>query len=143
MISYFPFLLIRMVLYVILQCPDTAFYIPNFLSNEEEVYLLDRVYSVPKPKWTQLTRRRLQNWGGIPHPNGMISEPIPQVLKKIKSLLHFHHFFFLQWLQCCMDKVANLGIFGEKKPNHVLINEYKPNEGIMVGISKYYSAINP
>jgi len=39
---------------------------------------------------------------------------------------------FYQWLQQCMDKVAALQMFGEKKPNHVLINEYKPNEGIMV-----------
>jgi len=37
------------------------------------------VNSVPQPKWTQLSHRRLQNWGGIPHPKGMIAEEIPTV----------------------------------------------------------------
>lgn len=35
------------------------------------------------------------------------------------------------WLQLYMDKVAILNCFGDKKPNHVLINEYEPNQGIM------------
>lgn len=35
--------------------------------------------NAPLPKWTQLTRRRLQNWGGTPHPRGMIVEEIPSV----------------------------------------------------------------
>lgn len=37
------------------------------------------INSVPLPKWTQLSHRRLQNWGGIPHPKGMIAEDIPIV----------------------------------------------------------------
>ena len=28
--------------------------------------------------------------------------------------------------------MAKLGIFGEDRPNHVLINEYTPGQGIMV-----------
>lgn len=28
-------------------------------------------------------------------------------------------------------KVASLGVFGERLPNHVLVNEYKPGEGIL------------
>lgn len=35
--------------------------------------------NAPLPKWTQLTHRRLQNWGGIPHSRGMIAEEIPSV----------------------------------------------------------------
>lgn len=46
-----------------LQLPPTVYYIPNFLSEEEETYLLHQVDSAPKPKWTQLSNRRLQNWG--------------------------------------------------------------------------------
>lgn len=38
--------------------------------------------NAPLPKWTQLTNRRLQNWGGIPHPKGMIAEEIPKVSRK-------------------------------------------------------------
>lgn len=97
----------------IANCPNSAYYLRNFLSVEEEEQLLRNVNNVPKPKWTQLTHRRLQNWGGIPHPKGMVVETIPQ------------------WLQLYMDKVSKLNMFGDKKPNHVLINEYKPNQGIM------------
>lgn len=62
-----------------LQIPKTAIYIPNFVSSLEEKELIQKVYSAPKPKWTQLKNRRLQNWGGIPHPKGMIPEKIPEV----------------------------------------------------------------
>ncbi|XP_054928462.2 alpha-ketoglutarate-dependent dioxygenase alkB homolog 6 isoform X2 [Dermacentor andersoni] len=35
------------------------------------------------------------------------------------------------WLKDISAKVASLGVFGEKLPNHVLVNEYKPGEGIL------------
>ena len=38
-----------------------------------------QVYAAPRPKWTQLAHRRLQNWGGVPHLKGMVSETLPQV----------------------------------------------------------------
>ena len=38
-----------------------------------------QVNSAPKPKWKQLSNRRLQNWGGQPHPKGMIAEKLPKV----------------------------------------------------------------
>lgn len=98
---------------MVLQCPDYVYYIQNFLTVEEENLLLKSVYNVPQTKWTQLSRRRLQNWGGVPHHNGMIPEAIPQ------------------WLQTWIEKVAGFQVFSHL-PNHVLINEYKPNEGIMV-----------
>ena len=63
------------------QCPNSAYYIPNFIGVDEEERLLRNVYNVPKPKWTQLAHRRLQNWGGIPHPKGMVAETIPEVLE--------------------------------------------------------------
>jgi len=95
------------------EAPETLYYIPNFISPEEESQLMTNVYSAPKPKWTQLSHRRLQNWGGLPHPKGMVSEAIPQ------------------WLQTSMDAISGLGVFGEKKPNHVLVNEYLSGQGIM------------
>ena len=39
------------------------------------------------------------------------------------------------WLQNHIDKIHQLGIFGNgttTKPNHVLINEYKPGQGTKV-----------
>ena len=39
---------------------------------------------------------------------------------------------YFQWLQTCMNKVGALGVFAEKLPNHVLVNEYLPGQGIMV-----------
>lgn len=62
-----------------------ARYIPNFITEEEERQILKHVDTVPLPKWTQLSNRRLQNWGGIPHPKGMIAEEIPSVSNAIEN----------------------------------------------------------
>ncbi|XP_076761708.1 putative RNA/DNA demethylase ALKBH6 [Xylocopa sonorina] len=99
---------------VIPEVPDLAIYIPNFITQEEENEIIKHVNGAPLPKWTQLSHRRLQNWGGIPHPKGMIAEKIPS------------------WLQRYVDKVISCNVFEkEKLPNHVLINEYLPGQGIM------------
>uniref|UniRef100_A0A0K8SZ75 Fe2OG dioxygenase domain-containing protein n=1 Tax=Lygus hesperus TaxID=30085 RepID=A0A0K8SZ75_LYGHE len=95
--------------------PSDLYYLPNFISEEEEKFILDKVYAAPKPKWVQLLNRRLQHWGGSPSKNGMIVEPIPS------------------WLQSFMDRIDKLNIFDDSnvKTNHVLINEYRPGQGIM------------
>ncbi|CAK9823566.1 Alpha-ketoglutarate-dependent dioxygenase alkB homolog 6 [Anthophora retusa] len=99
---------------VIPEVPDLAIYIPNFITQEEENEIVKHVNNAPLPKWTQLSHRRLQNWGGIPHPKGMIAEEIPG------------------WLQKYINQVSACNIFErEKLPNHVLINEYLPSQGIM------------
>ncbi|XP_023689902.1 alpha-ketoglutarate-dependent dioxygenase alkB homolog 6 isoform X1 [Paramormyrops kingsleyae] len=99
--------------FVVKEAPSTAYYVPEFISKDEEAYLLQQVYKAPKPKWTQLSGRRLQNWGGLPHPNGMLSEKLPS------------------WLEKYTEKISALGVFSGKTANHVLVNEYKPGEGIM------------
>ena len=38
----------------------------------------------------------------------------------------------MQWLSDCCERVTELGVFGDKTPNHVLVNEYTPGQGIMV-----------
>lgn len=99
--------------FVVSDAPPTVYYIPDFISEDEESYLLQQVYRSPKTKWTQLSGRRLQNWGGLPHPKGMVAERIPD------------------WLQLYCEKISSLGAFSGKMANHVLVNEYKPGEGIM------------
>lgn len=59
----------------------------------------------------QLKRRRLQNWGGEP---GRRAAPLPVWVASIA------HAFG-----------ATAGFDGPHSPNHVLINEYAPGEGIM------------
>ncbi|XP_058793838.1 alpha-ketoglutarate-dependent dioxygenase alkB homolog 6 [Phymastichus coffea] len=99
---------------IVKEIPPQVNYIPNFITEEEEKDLIKKVNNAPLPKWTQLSHRRLQNWGGTPHPKGMIAEDIPQ------------------WLQTQIDKISLLGIFGkDKTPNHILINEYLSGQGIM------------
>lgn len=43
--------------------------------------ILSQVDNTPKPRWTQLSNRRVINYGGVPHPNGMICEELPEWLK--------------------------------------------------------------
>ncbi|KAJ2951342.1 hypothetical protein O0L34_g5744 [Tuta absoluta] len=88
----------------------TAFYVREWVSREEEAALLGRVYGAPRPKWTQLSGRRLQNWGGVPHARGMLAEQLPG------------------WLQ---DQLHRLPHDAPPQPNHVLVNEYHPGQGIM------------
>ncbi|GFU55832.1 uncharacterized protein TNCV_2255251 [Trichonephila clavipes] len=42
--------------------PDSAYYLPNFITSYEETQFLEKIYSSPKPKWKTLSNRRLQNW---------------------------------------------------------------------------------
>ena len=69
--------------YKVSGAPASVFYIPDFISATEERNLLDQISKTPNPRWTQLANRRLQNWGGVPHPKGMIAETMPVWLKVI------------------------------------------------------------
>ncbi|KAJ5179332.1 Oxoglutarate/iron-dependent dioxygenase [Penicillium capsulatum] len=103
----------------IVALPHDAFYISNFISEEEEVWLLQKVASAPLPRWTQLSHRRLQTWpSALTANNTLIAEPLPE------------------WLVSPIIKprFGRLGIFNnapDQAPNHVLVNEYLPGQGIM------------
>ena len=106
--------------FLVAGAPNTAYYVPDFITDAEEAALLAAVARTPAPRWTQLANRRLQNWGGVPHPRGMIAETMPA------------------WLQGYVDRVNQLGVFQDPvnndknvKANHVLLNEYLPGQGIM------------
>ena len=99
--------------YLLHSLPGKIYCIPNFINENEESQTLKKIYEAPKIKWTTLLNRKLQNWGGLPSEKGMIAEDIPN------------------WLQCHINKIQDLSIFEEhSKPNHVLINEYLPGQGI-------------
>ncbi|ESN95950.1 hypothetical protein HELRODRAFT_86209, partial [Helobdella robusta] len=93
--------------------PLEVYYVPDYVSEICEGELLSQIYNVSKTRWTQLSHRRLQNWGGTPHIKGMVEEKLPN------------------WLAEQCSRLASLGLYGGKTPNHVLINEYLPGQGIM------------
>ena len=47
-----------------------VYYVPGFVSEKEAKDLLARIDEMPEASWTDLKRRRLQNHGGTPHPDG-------------------------------------------------------------------------
>ncbi|KAL2350896.1 hypothetical protein BJ546DRAFT_363983 [Cryomyces antarcticus] len=91
------------------------YYIPNFITAAEEDFLLSKI---PSNRWISLSHRRLQA-----HPstltlkNTLVASPLPA------------------WLIApIIPRFESLGVFEDaphRSPNHVLINEYKPGEGIM------------
>jgi hypothetical protein len=66
---------------------------------------------------TQLSGRRLQNHGGSVHEKGLIPAPLPSWLTPLMEKLH--------------RDTQQLELLGDSQPNHCLINEYRPGEGIM------------
>ncbi|KAF3783080.1 Alpha-ketoglutarate-dependent dioxygenase alkB-like protein 6 [Nymphaea thermarum] len=91
----------------------TVFYIPDFVDGAEEFELLDHINNVPVSKWKTLRNRRLQNWGGIVHEKGLLPQELPPWLTKVTGKIS-----------------GGTGLF-PSPINHVLINEYLPDQGIM------------
>jgi len=88
-------------------------YVPDFLSEAEEAALLCRVAG-PGAPWVTLLTRRLQQWGEPVDDGAPAPSPLPPWLRDIADLL----------VQC--------GVFAPSvAPNHVLVNEYTPGQGIM------------
>ena len=78
----------------------------------------EQVTSAPLPRWTQLSHRRLQTWpSALTKNNTLLASPLPT------------------WLVSTIGpRFKDLGIFNDaphQAPNHVLVNEYQPGQGIM------------
>ncbi|KAF6838037.1 Alpha-ketoglutarate-dependent dioxygenase alkB-like protein 6 [Colletotrichum plurivorum] len=104
--------------------PASAFYIPDFISEEEEQAILQKIADAPKPRWKQLTHRRLQTWPSDLVQNKLIDAPLPQWLQEpvISRILS---------LPRTADSDSS-NLFADsphQRPNHVLINEYPPGDG--------------
>ncbi|KAF5482300.1 hypothetical protein F2P56_002882 [Juglans regia] len=91
----------------------TVMYIPDFITETEQTMLLSNVYGASMSKWKSLKNRRLQNWGGVVHEKGLLPQDLPPWLTKITEKIY-----------------EESGLF-PSAINHVLINEYLPNQGIM------------
>ncbi|RLN96031.1 hypothetical protein BBJ28_00009377 [Nothophytophthora sp. Chile5] len=93
-----------------------VYYVPHWISEDEEAAVLERVYSIPDDNdkvWVKLKLRRLQMWGGeVKAPFN--PQPLPQ------------------WLTQISQALVDAGIFQkDKTPNHALINEYGVGDGIL------------
>lgn len=106
--------------------PATAFYIADFISEEEERFILEKIANAPKPRWKQLSHRRLQTWPSDLVQNRLLDAPLPTWLDEpVVSRL-------LSLPLSADDCTAHLfDSSPHKRPNHVLINEYPPGVGIM------------
>ncbi|KAJ5953639.1 hypothetical protein N7454_000535 [Penicillium verhagenii] len=98
--------------------PSDAFYISDFISEDEEARLIYKVQSAPLPHWTHLSHRRLQSWPStLTKSDTLLASPLPS------------------WLtDPVMDRFNDLGVFKDAPhgaPNHVLVNEYHPGQGIL------------
>ncbi|RDW93577.1 uncharacterized protein DSM5745_00899 [Aspergillus mulundensis] len=100
--------------------PGEAFYIPDFVSREEEERLLAKISSAPLPTWKHLSHRRLQTYpNALTATNTLLAAPLPSWLTSSPPIL---------------ERFAALSLFDDaphKGPNHVLVNEYTPGQGIM------------
>ncbi|KAF3045855.1 hypothetical protein E8E11_008950 [Didymella keratinophila] len=95
--------------------PSDFYYIPNFISVEEEASILQKI---PAQRWITLSHRRLQaHPSTLTKNNTLLAAPLPTYL-----------------INPVIPRFNDLSIFEHTphgQPNHVLINEYKPGEGIM------------
>ncbi|KAL5366164.1 hypothetical protein BJX96DRAFT_169701 [Aspergillus floccosus] len=99
--------------------PEDAFYIADFITEEEEELLLQKITTAPLPRWTHLSHRCLQTWpSALSKSNTLIDSPLPAWL--VSPII--------------TPRFDSLGIFADAPhgaPNHVLVNEYRPGQGIM------------
>ena len=93
---------------------DSMYYIPNFITSEEEKYILEEI---PANRWITLSHRRLQ--------------AVPTTLTANNTLLTSA---LPAWLtDPILPCFQALGLFSDAPHgvNHCLINEYLPGQGIM------------
>ncbi|TDH70686.1 hypothetical protein CCR75_002936 [Bremia lactucae] len=91
------------------------YYIPDYITHNEEVAIVNRVYAVPvdNDRWVKLKHRRLQLWGGE-----VATSEDPKTLP--------------EWLEQISESLVDATFFNkENKPNHVLINEYGKGDYIL------------
>ncbi|XP_050109343.1 uncharacterized protein LOC126588314 [Malus sylvestris] len=66
----------------------TLIYIPDFITDNEQTMLLNKIYEGPVSKWKSLKNRRLQKWGSIVHEKGLLPQDLPSWLTKITCKIY-------------------------------------------------------
>ncbi|KEF58640.1 uncharacterized protein A1O9_06566 [Exophiala aquamarina CBS 119918] len=99
--------------------PESCYYVNGFITPAEEHQILDQIRRLPESRWTVLSHRRLLSLPSSlvgPAHDTLIAAAMPSFLDSVVRRLREEGYF--------EDST-------HKGPNHVLINEYKPGEGIM------------
>ncbi|KAJ7054691.1 hypothetical protein C8F01DRAFT_1162593, partial [Mycena amicta] len=99
--------------------PNTCYYIPDFITVEEEQYVIGKIKDSPQQRWKHLANRRLQLWGGELTSNALIAQPMPPFVESYPDII---------------ARLQATGAFQKSshaKPNHIIMNEYSPGQGIM------------
>ncbi|KAK0200739.1 hypothetical protein DFS33DRAFT_1072244 [Desarmillaria ectypa] len=108
--------------YSVREC-DGLYYVPDFVTEEEETYLVRKIKESPQQKWKQLANRRLQLLGGeITPKNVLVSQPLPSIVNKLVLSPDI------------ISRLRGTGAFKSSphgEPNHIILNEYLPGQGIM------------
>lgn len=95
----------------------TVFYFPDVISERDEQDILHNISM--SSNWKKLRTRRVQCWSKLPSV-GLYGTSDHQPCG------------FPIWLESLSSNLTDMGIFDSTcKPNHVLINEYQSDEGIM------------
>uniref|UniRef100_A0A8H7XVK8 Fe2OG dioxygenase domain-containing protein n=1 Tax=Psilocybe cubensis TaxID=181762 RepID=A0A8H7XVK8_PSICU len=99
---------------------EKTFYIPDFITPEEEEYLIKKIKESPQPQWKILSNRRMYLVGGDMTAKGaLIVKPLPHFVNEYPDII---------------SRIKATGAFSSsvhKEPNHVIMNEYLPGQGIM------------
>ncbi|KAL1742063.1 hypothetical protein HDZ31DRAFT_44085 [Schizophyllum fasciatum] len=108
--------------------PTTAFpkgtgvyYIPNFVTAEEEAYLLRKIQESPTQNWKQLKKRRFvcMDIFAITAKNVLLAKELPVFVSSYPDII---------------SRLKATGAFEGSphgQPNHIIMNEYLPGQGIM------------
>ncbi len=104
---------------------EDLYYVPDIISEGEEnelAALIERAGAQDSERWKQLRNRRLQCWGKFPISADRMSE----------ELLDENEEFIPAWLENIIDELVAHRIFKEQfRPNNILVNQYRPLEGIL------------
>ncbi|KAJ7271121.1 hypothetical protein C8J57DRAFT_298247 [Mycena rebaudengoi] len=99
---------------------DACYYLPDFLTEDEEEYLIRKIKEYPQQRWKQLSNRRLQLWGGeLTSKNVLVAQAMPPCVSTYPDII---------------SRLRTTGAFTSSPhgaPNHIILNEYLPGQGIL------------